>query len=229
MGIVVLSDNTFWRIYVVKIIPLRAFAALAIVAAFTGFTNLAQAGREALPPPIPSALLFESISTDGLSLQYILQNTTPIVEDHPLVLINGFAVEFGLPDIDFEGPVLITFDTTQPAEWTGEVFDTSANALGPDVPGDLFTLPKFVLFETDSDFVAPGESRGLFTLSILIDEVPLDAILASNFIAFCDNGQGGSVPCAEGETTVPEPGALALFGVGLVGFGLMRRRRKMAA
>jgi len=30
-------------------------------------------------------------------------------------------------------------------------------------------------------------------------------------------------------TNVPEPGTLALFGIGLVGLGLMRQRRKKAA
>ncbi len=230
MSVIVHSDKTFWRNYAVKIIPLRAFAALAIVAAFTGFTNLAQAGSNA-EPPIPSALLFESITDGGFSLSYNLTNTTPESEgDLPPTLINGFAVEFGLPPIDIEGPFEVIFNAAAPAGsgWSGGAHDLAA-AGGFGVPAGLFSLPHFLFFDTSTDPIGPGESIGLFTLSIEVNEEIIEVAEFSNFVAFCDNGQGPSAPCVQGETTVPEPGALALFGVGLAGFGLMRRRRKMAA
>ena len=67
-------------------------------------------------------------------------------------------------------------------------------------------------FEFDVTFTALAEGTHVFDTYALVD----GGIVAT---------EADKIFVGEGVTTVPEPGTLALFGAGLLGMGLMRRRR----
>ena len=68
-----------------------------------------------------------------------------------------------------------------------------------------------------------------YVLVLGINGAPFDLGFGGlNFSAFLDNSTITGVWDAESFTTsVPEPGTFALFGIGLVGIGLVRRRRQV--
>lgn len=62
------------------------------------------------------------------------------------------------------------------------------------------------------------------TLTVTINSVEIDPFIGPNYIG--DFILGGSTLSAKGLMRVPEPGSLALFGIGLGCIGLLGRRRK---
>lgn len=62
------------------------------------------------------------------------------------------------------------------------------------------------------------------TLTVTIDSVEIDPIFGRSYVG--DFILGSSTLTADGLSRIPEPGSLALLGIGLACAGLLRRRRK---
>ncbi len=87
---------------------------------------------------------------------------------------------------------------------------------GPDFTGD----PVFDLF-VSTDFGDLTTSMGPVWIGLCVQDVCSSRNIATAWAA-------GSSPSFEGRiVAAPEPGTLAIFGLGLAGLGFMRRRRKL--
>ena len=98
---------------------------------------------------------------------------------------------------------------------------TALSVVFPDVPlvSATGTLPAGNDPTGDVGFLDLSVSDPSGISSVFADTNRFLWSLLEIEVTFLDTSQGG------GSSSVPEPGALALFGVGLLGLGFMRRRR----
>lgn len=82
---------------------------------------------------------------------------------------------------------------------------------------------RIALFENLDDMDWGVFNTGELSAAI---NLPTDPLVISHVSQF-NKDDGGNLPGSR-PPPVPEPGIMALFGVGLLGMGLMRRRRKAA-
>jgi hypothetical protein len=220
----------------------KKFAAAASIAACCAvFAGVSPALAGVEPPPAPTALpatVTEALSTDGFSFQIEYTLTNNDDAESPLFPqgVMAFAIDFGVPNGFFEP--FLTCDS--PSGWTCDFYNQSSWDGGTEIAGlpDLFTTDlifgeatsfaeffgpdavNVVLFSNfESAFnIGPGESLGGF---FVIGDEPL--ILESTAVVLCEDNNN---VCATVQATgVPEPGTLALVGIGLIGLGAVRYRR----
>jgi hypothetical protein len=103
------------------------------------------------------------------------------------------------------------------------------------VPGSSARTPIFVddVFIVECAFDFPPPDNGCFAFPFSVNLAPSDfgVFADGSALARGDFISGGVVRIDDlvltitSEATVPEPGTLAIFGLGLAGLGFMRRRR----
>ena len=189
-----------------------------------GFTKITNNGNT----DISSQLWVDVVvGTHGFPVDFVFHNNGP--------------VESSITDIYFDDGTLLGLAGI--TNGTGVSFDDPANP--SNLPGGNLATPPFVTtsgLSADSDApiiqkgVNPGEfviisftlkSGGVF--QDVIDELNSgDLRIGLHVQAIAPQG-GSDSYINEGEGTpheTPEPGTLILFGTGLVGLGLMRRRKR---
>jgi len=158
----------------------------------------------------------------GFDLDAIILSTTLCADATCVAGLTGL----GLFDFAASG----TFFTpgTQRVPTDLKLFGTDASGLNVD---DLIaTLGVFdgnaTTGPTADGFISMGDTGILsFNLTSLVSTDDLYLYIGE----VGDNGEvaAGSIEVSDRPLSVPEPGTLALFGIGLIGMGLARRRKKI--
>jgi hypothetical protein len=141
-------------------------------------------------------------------------------------------------DVGSVGPSSITF--IDPAIAVGYIYETGAgdpnfaSVLLPDVGGGIFELLyglTSVTLDAGIQYFFPAGGVSEFTVTGIDPSADLDPANTSAFVTgltFVDDGSftGTMTPITENVSSVPEPASFVLLASNIVGFGLMRWRRK---
>jgi len=228
------TTSTYLALLAVLLSPLAANADIILIEAAQDFGSITNSenfdgGDFGIDPGhfFPSDL-YNVTSASGFSFGY-----TTDVRSGFIVWSGDGAVGFDTRSLYQNGgaEAMVTISLTSGADIEQIQFDVS-NGFGPADPHNVWVRSYNDGIATGFDFELSIASGGTISMSamsgMVFDEIRIASYANSSIMQ--DESQFSAISIDNlfvGTRTVPEPGTLALFGIGLFGMGLSRRRKKV--
>jgi len=148
---------------------------------------------------------------------YGVEYAVDILDEDSLISVTSFAVSTnsraGVVDSDRNGWI---GEQLSALMWDNDGFYSALGSFNSFFGTDLYV--NIYNYDDDGGNAIMAASDGMFEFRAF------DAVLSSDFVAL--NANGGIIDQSRVTNDVPEPAPLALLGFGLIGIGMMRKRRK---
>jgi len=174
--------------------------------------------------------IFGSSQVQTIGSTNFLNTSSFQIVNHNLFAVQ---IELAISGTGFLGPVTQyaasgsgTWQNANGSNLTISYYGDPANGQGADTPNDL---PGLLLASFADAAVGPADSFAFNNSGVFGGPNPFSMSLGSSGTLAAWNGQAGTEPTLVGRnqtiitTQVPEPGTLALMGLALLAFGVIRK------
>ena len=203
-----------------------AVAALSLAVMLPAISNTGQAAPitfayEGIVDSTTGGAVFDAFQGETLRIQYTYDSDA--IDNNPVANQGSYAGISLSVSVTGGYAATLGFDLTTEDAGLGDHFTVDSNTTlpGPHQTVDGLDLTGFLLTITDiTSTMFSNDSLPLFQ--------PIPNLLSTMVLTFSDGGTSSGTIQANTVTVadvVPEPGALVIFGLGLAGLGITRRRR----